>query len=268
MLLDAEAFVRAGAISSSVGTSGVIFAFSDKVQTDPLGRVHTCCHAVRGKWHVMGAVLSAGGAFQWFRNALADAERAQAKRRGCDPYDILCAKAAEAPPGSEGLFFLPYLTGERTPHADPDAKGAWIGLTTRHTKAHIIRSLLEGVTFAMRDSLEIIKDMGVPVRQIRALGGGARSAFWRRMQADVFGQSVCTINTSEGAAFGVALLAGIGTGAFKNVREACDSTIRITSTTRPNRRAVRVYDRSYPTYQKLYRSLKDDFKTLSKLAGG
>ena len=260
--------VRAGVISATLGTSGVVFAFSNDVQTDPRGRVHTFCHAVRGKWHVMGVMLSAGGSFQWYRNNLADAERADAKKRRRDVYDILCGEATAAPPGSEGLFFLPYLTGERTPHANPHAKAAWVGLTARHAKSHLIRSLLEGITFGMRDSLEIIRGMGVPIRQIRVSGGGARSAFWRQMQADVFRSPVRTINASEGPAFGAALLAGVGTGAFKDIREACDATIRITSTTRPKRNAVKVYQRAYPVFQKLYRSLEGDFESLSQLAEG
>jgi xylulokinase len=258
--------VKAGVISATLGTSGVVFAFSDKVQTDPAGRVHTFCHAVRGKWHVMGVMLSAGGSFQWYRNEMADAEIAEAAKRRCDPYDILCAKAAKAPVGSEGLMFLPYLTGERTPHADPHAKGAWIGLTPRHTKSHMLRSLLEGITFGMNDSLEIIKGMGVPVRQIRVSGGGAVSKFWRQMQADIYGKSVSTINAAEGPAFGVAILAGVGTGAWKNVREACDSTIRTTSTTKPNRKAVRHYAKVYPEFGRLYQALKGEFGTLSQLA--
>jgi xylulokinase len=258
--------VRTGAISATLGTSGVVFAYADKVQTDPLGRAHTFCHAVRGKWHVMGVMLSAGGSFQWYRNVLGESERVLAKKRKVDPYAILCEEAALAPAGSEGLFFLPYLTGERTPHANPHAKGAWIGLTARHNKSHLIRSLLEGVTFGMRDSLEIIRELKIPVKQIRVSGGGARSAFWRRMQADVYGQSVCTINASEGPAFGVALLAGVGTGAFKTIHEACDATIRLTSTTKPRRKEKALYDRAYPVFQGLYRSLKDDFDTLSPLA--
>ena len=258
--------VRGGAISATLGTSGVVFAYSDEVQTDPQGRVHTFCHAVKGKWHVMGVMLSAGGSFQWYRNNMAEQEKAEAERRKCNPYDLLCKEAAKSPVGSEGLVFLPYLTGERTPHADPHAKGAWIGLTARHTKAHMIRSLLEGVTFGMRDSLEIIKGMGVPIRQVRVSGGGARSAFWRQMQADVYGKSVSTINASEGPAFGVALLAGVGTGAFKNVREACESTIKTTSTTRPKKKAVSIYDKVYPEFGKLYHALKKDFVALSELA--
>ena len=257
--------VRAGAISATIGTSGVVFAHADTVRTDPKGRVHTFCHAVKGKWHVMGVVLSAGGAFQWYRNTFAARETAQTRRRS-DPYDLLCRKAAAAPAGAEGLLFLPYLTGERTPHADPHAKAAWIGLTPRHTAHHLIRSLLEGITFAMRDSLQIITSMRVPVRQIRLSGGGARSKLWRRIQADVYGKPVSTVNSAQGPAFGAALLAGVGAGAFKTIREACDATVRITSTTRPNPETVSLYNKIYPQYQRLYAALKNEFPRLSELA--
>jgi xylulokinase len=258
--------VKPGVISATMGTSGVVFAYAGKVQVDPEGRVHTFCHAVRGKWHVMGVVLSAGGSLQWFRNQLGSAEMSEAKERAVDAYELLTAQAAQAPPGSEGLIFLPYLTGERTPHADPDAKGAWIGLTVRHGRAHLVRSVLEGATYAMRDSLEIIKDMGVPIRQIRLSGGGARSPFWRQMQADVYGQRVVTINAEEGPAYGVALLAMVGTGAYKSISEACDATIRVVGQTDPDRPSVSKYNRAYPVYGNLYRALRDEFKTLSQLA--
>jgi xylulokinase len=214
----------------------------------------------------MGVVLSAGGSFQWLRNQLGAEEIAEAKQRGVDPYELLTGRAAEAPAGCEGLIFLPYLTGERTPHADPDAKAAWIGLTVRHTRPHLIRSVLEGATYAMRDSLEIIKGMKVPIRQIRLSGGGARSAFWRQMQADIYGQPVVTINAEEGPAYGVALLAMVGTGEYKSIAEACDATIRIVTKTEPNRRAAAMYQRAYPVYGNLYRALRDEFKALSKLA--
>ena len=257
--------VRDGVISATLGTSGVVFAHADHVQTDPQGRVHTFCHAVRGKWHVMGVMLSAGGSFQWYRNTLAEAEAQLAAKRGTETYDVLCDEASTAPAGAEGLFFLPYLTGERTPHANPHARGAWIGLTPRHTKGHLIRSLLEGVTYGMRDSLEIIDGMKVPVKQIRVSGGGAKSAFWRQMQAEVFGRPVSTINASEGPAFGVALLAGVGTGAFVNIEEACDATIFVNATTRPRAAAMKLYERNYPLWQQLYRSLKGDFLAISSL---
>ena len=219
--------VSRGVLSTSIGTSGVMFVHSDTVQVDPQGRLHTFCHAVHGKWHLMGVTLSAGGSLQWFRNRLCELEMALAKKRKVDPYEILTDEAAEVPPGSEGLFFLPYLSGERTPHADPDARGCFVGLTLSHDRRHMVRAVMEGVTYSLRDSLEIIRELGVPVKQIRASGGGSRSPFWRQMQADVFDQKVSTINAEEGAAYGVALLAAVGAGAFKDVVEACDATIRV-----------------------------------------
>ncbi len=259
--------VRRGVISATMGTSGVVFAHSDEVQIDPQGRVHTFCHAVRGKWHVMGVVLSAAGSFQWYRNHLGDAEVAAARRKKIDPYELLTAQAAEAPPGCEGLYFLPYLTGERTPHADPHARGAWIGLSLRHGKPHLIRSVMEGATYAMRDCLEIITGMNIPVKEIRLSGGGARSGFWRQMQADIYGNPVVTINAEEGPAYGVALLAAAGTGAYKDVVEACGAAIKVTSKTAPDRKSKAAYNRAYPMYGKLYESLKSDYAAIAELIG-
>lgn len=257
--------VDRGVVSATMGTSGVVFAHSDEVQVDDAGRLHTFCHAVRGKWHVMGCVLSAGGSLQWFRNQLCDAEIAAAKKRKVDPYELIVESAASAPAGSEGLFFLPYLTGERTPHADPNARGCWIGLSLRHGKSHMARSVMEGATYAMRDTLEIIRAMKIPVEQIRLSGGGARSQFWRQMQADIYGQPVCTINAEEGPAYGVALLAAAGTGAYKDVVEACKATIRVVSKTNQKSAAVRTYNAAHPVYQQLYRSLRDDFTDIQNL---
>lgn len=255
--------VRRGVLSATMGTSGVIFAHSDDVQIDSAGRVHTFCHAVRGKWHVMGCVLSAGGSLQWFRDQLCETAVTQAKRRKVDPYELITAQAASAPLGCEGLYFLPYLTGERTPHADPDARAAWIGLSLRHTRAHMARAVMEGATFAMRDCLEIMSEMNVPIREIRVSGGGARSEFWRRMQADVYGRKVVTINAEEGPAYGAALLAAAGTGAYKNVLEASSATIQVTTTTKPTPRARREYNKAYPEYGRLYESLKDNFQRIA-----
>ncbi len=257
--------VKKGVVSATMGTSGVVFAHSDEMQVDPDGRAHTFCHAVRGKWHVMGCVLSAGGSLQWYRNQISQSEVAAAGPMGVDPYELITAQAAQAPVGSEGLVFLPYLTGERTPHADPDAKGAWVGLSLRHTRAHLARSVIEGATFAMRDSFEIIKGMNIPVEEIRLSGGGARSAFWRQMQADIYGQAVSTINASEGPAYGVALLAMAGTGAYRDVVEAC-KTITVVETTPTNAVASKTYDELFLVYQQLYHSLKPHFGTLSRLA--
>lgn len=257
--------VRRGIISATMGTSGVVFAHSDEVQFDPQGRLHTFCHAVRGKWHVMGVVLSAGGSLQWYRNQFAQSEVAAARRQKVDPYEIITAEAKKAPPGSEGLFFLPYLTGERTPHADPHARGAWIGLSLRHGKPHLIRSILEGATYAMRDSLEIIREMQVPAHEVHLSGGGARSKFWRQLQADVYGLKAVTTNSLEGPAYGVALLAAVGTGAYKSIVEACEATIKVEESTSPNLKSRKIYDASYPLYRKLYRSLKDDFRIIAEL---
>ena len=255
--------VRKGVISATMGTSGVVFAHSDEVQIDPQGRAHTFCHAVNGKWHVMGCVLSAGGSLQWYRNQLGQREIAAAKRKQVDPYVLLTEQAAAAPAGSEGLFFLPYLTGERTPHADPYARGAWVGLSLRHGRDHLVRSVMEGATYAMRDSLEIIKELNIPVREIRLSGGGARSQFWRQLQADIYGHTCVTINAEEGPAFGVALLAAAGTGAYKNVVEACSATIEVVTKTNADRKQKKFYDRAYPLYGQLYRSLKDDYRQIA-----
>jgi len=259
--------VTKGVLSTSIGTSGVMFVYSDDVKIDPEGRIHTFCHAVRGKWHMMGVNLSAGGSLQWFRNELCKADTAAAKRAKTEVYDVLTAEAAAVRTGSEGLFFLPYLSGERTPHADPDARGCFVGLTLAHTRGHLLRAIMEGVTYSMRDSLAIIEGLGVPVRQIRASGGGSRSPLWRQIQADVFGRKVVTINSEEGAAYGVALLAAVGAGAFKNIAEACGATIRVVQETVPNKPALKHHDRAFPLYQQLYRSLKDDFKAIAKLEG-
>ncbi len=257
--------VKRGVISATMGTSGVVFAHSDELQIDPQGRVHTFCHAVRDKWHVMGVVLSAGGSLQWYRNQLGQNEIAAAKKIKTDPYNLLTEQASEAPPGCEGLFFLPYLSGERTPHADPNARGAWIGLSLRHGSAHLIRSVMEGASYAMRDCLEIVNDMKIPIREIRLSGGGARSEFWRQMQSDLYGRRVVTTNAEEGPAYGAALLAAAGTGAYKGVVEACTATIKNVTSTDPQAEAKRIYTKCYPMYGRLYKSLKNDFAELQRL---
>ena len=260
--------VAAGVVSATLGTSGVVFAHSDSPVRDPRGRVHTMCHAVPGKWCVFGCMLSAGGSFQWFRNQLGAAEIAQAKKKKVDPYQLLVDQASAAPAGCEGLFFLPYLTGERCPHPDPLARGGWIGMTARSTRAMLIRSLLEGVTFGMRDALQIMEgEMGIPVAQIRVSGGGARSAFWRQLQADIYNHRLVTTNASEGAAYGVALLAGVGAGVWSSVEEACRCGIRPVSRINPHARQAAFYDRAYATYRKLYFDLQERFAEMAKLAG-
>lgn len=257
--------VRPGLLSTSIGTSGVVFVHSDTPQVDPLGRLHTFCHAVRGKWHMMGVTLAAGGSLQWFRNALCEADTSAAKRRKVDVYDTLTAEAADTPSGAEGLFFLPYLAGERTPHADPHARGAYVGLTLKHTRGHLVRALLEGVTYSLRDCLAVIEAQGVAVKQIRATGGGARSEFWRQLQADVLGKTVLSMAADEGPAYGVALLAAVGAGEFKNIEEACEATVRTTGQVKPVAANRRRYDQAFPEYQQLYRSLREDFQRISTL---
>jgi xylulokinase len=256
--------VRSGVVSATMGTSGVVFAHTSGPGFDPKGRLQRGCHAVPGAWHVMGVVLAAGGSFQWYRNQLGQAEVEAAGARGVDPYFLLTDEAALAGPGAEGLFFLPYLTGERTPHFDPDAKGAWVGLTVRHGKPHLIRAVLEGAAYAMRDSLELVREMGVELTQIRLSGGGARNALWRQIQADVYGHDVVTINAAEGPAFGAALLAQVGTGGFSSVPEACDATIHVVETTSVSE-ARTFYDRGYSIYRRLYRDLRESFQAITGL---
>ena len=257
--------VMSGIVSATLGTSGVVFAHADSPTRDPQGRVHTMCHAVPGKWCVFGCMLSAGGSFQWLRNQLGQDEIAAAKKKKVDPYELLIAAAQKAPAGCEGLFFLPYLTGERCPHPDPNARGGWIGLTARTTRDMLIRSVLEGVTYGMRDALEIMKQMNVAITQVRASGGGARSAFWRQLQADIYQQPIVLTNATEGPAYGVALLAGVGTGVWKSVEEACKSSIKQTQKVSPNKKAAAVYEKHYRVYDKLYGDLKERFGEMAGL---
>jgi xylulokinase len=253
-----------GSVSVAIGTSGVVFAATDSVRLDPEGRMHAYCHAIPGMWHVMGVMLSAGGSLRWYRETLGREEIEQARRDGVDPYDLLIQDAARVPAGCEGLVFLPYLTGERTPHPDPRARGAFVGLTLRHDKAHMTRAVMEGVTFGLRDSLELTRALDIPVSRVRLSGGGARSALWRQMMADVFGVEVATVNTVHGAAFGAALLAGVGTGVFPGVPEAGNSVVRETGTTRPGADA-RIYREYYQRYRALYPALAPEFHELGRL---
>lgn len=257
--------VRRGVVSTSLGASGVVFVHCDEVKVDPEGRLHTFCHAVHGKWHMMGVTLTAAGALQWFRNALCQTDAAAASRAKKDIYDVLIAEAAEVEPGSEGLFFLPYLAGERTPHADPHARGSFVGLTLKHGRGHMVRSILEGVSYALRDSLEIVRELEVPVREIRASGGGAKSPLWRQIQADVFGHKVVSTEADEGPAYGVALLAAVGAGEFKSIEEACAATVKLAGETPVHSASKKTYNRAFPIYQRLYQSLRDDFRRIADL---
>ena len=256
--------VGEGIISVTVGTSGVVFAQSDAYRVEPAGRLHAFCHAVPDKWHLMGVMLSAAGSFRWFRDAVGQHERLLAEQTGRDVYDILTEEASQAPAGCEGLLFLPYLTGERAPHPDPLARGAFVGLTVRHGKAHLARAVLEGVSYGLRDSLELMKALGLRMTQVRASGGGARSALWRQILADVFNTEIVTVNVTEGAAFGAALLAGVGAGVYHSPQDACARTIKITGSTTPGA-AAGVYEAYYPRYRALYPLLAREFAELARL---
>jgi xylulokinase len=238
--------VAPGVVSCTLGTSGVVFAHSQRPAYDVAGRVHTFCHAVPGAWHVMGVTQGAGLSLQWFRNQFAP---------GVD-YDALTAEAAKAPAGSQGLYWLPYLMGERTPHLDAAARGGWIGLTAKHTRADMIRALLEGVSYSQKDCLDIIEQMGVQVDSVRVSGGGARSAFWRQMLANVFAKRVATLETQEGSAYGAALLALVGTGVYASVPEVCKAVIREVDSISPQPEAARVYAAGHPVYRSLYPALQ------------
>lgn len=257
--------VKPGVISSTIGTSGVVFAFTDKVSIDPLGRVHTFCHAVPNTWHIMGVAQSSGLSLQWFRNNFCREEISTADLMGVDPYYLMDNAAEKVEAGSNGLLYLPYLMGERTPHLDPDCRGVFFGLSAKHTKKEVLRAVMEGVVFSLRDSLEIIKELGVNVGQVRASGGGGKSPLWRQMQADIFNSEICTINASEGPAFGVAILAGVGSGVYKSVQEACEATIQVKTKQQPDQAVTAKYNEYYKLYRKLYQSLKQDFKALSQL---
>jgi xylulokinase len=257
--------VEPGVVSSTVGTSGVVFAHLDEPAPDPEMRTHTFCHAVPGAWHVMGVMLAAGGSLQWYRNKLCSDEMAIASLWEADPYTLIVSGAAQVPVGSEGLLFLPYLSGERTPYPNPNARGVFCGLSLRHDKRHLARAVMEGVAYGLRDSFEIIENMGVDITQVRASGGGARSEYWVQLQADVTGRPHSYINVDEGPAFGVALLAGVGTGVWKTVPEACRAAIQVERTLEPNAENLAFYNRGYLAYQSLYQRLEDAFDELAEL---
>ncbi len=254
--------VRRGVLTASLGTSGVMFVHCDEPQTDKQGRLHTFCHAVNGKWHMMGVTLSAAGSLQWFVESVC---KELATRRGADPYHTINTEAASIPAGSEGLLFTPYLAGERTPHADPHARGCFVGLTSKHQRGHMAKAVMEGVAMSLRESLEIIKDLGVPVREMRLSGGGAKSQLWKQIFADVMDQTACTINAEQGPAYGVALLAAVGSGQYKNIEEACKATIEVVKKTPAKKASVKTYNRLFPIYQSLYPSLKASFAAISEL---
>ncbi|HUK18258.1 MAG TPA: xylulokinase [Bryobacteraceae bacterium] len=247
--------VEPGIVSCTIGTSGVVFAHMEDVAYDPAGRVHTFCHAVRGKWHVMGVTQGAGLSLQWLRNKLVPGAS----------YDSLTAEAAQSPRGAQGLFWLPYLMGERTPHLDATARGGWIGLTASHTRADLIRAVIEGVSYSQRDCLDIIQSLGVAVNSVRASGGGAKSEFWRGLLAAILGKRVVTLETQEGSAYGAALLALAGTGEYAGVPEVCRAAIRETASVSPLDADVAFYRAAHRVYQSLYPALKPVYAQIAAL---
>lgn len=254
-----------GVLSVNVGTSGVVFTSSDAYRFDPLGRLHAFCHAVPSKWHLMGVMLAAGGSLRWFRDALCQPEKIVANLIGDDPYDLIVREAESVPAGSEGLIFLPYLSGERTPHADPYARGVFFGLSLKHRKGHMIRAILEGVAFGLRNSLELMMELGIKPKEVRILGGGSRSPLWRKIISDVFGLKVYLLKVDEGSSYGAAILASVGAKAYKTVESAVDEIIGIRDPIEPDLSLHRKYLECYRIYNKLYQDLKDDFKDLAKI---
>jgi xylulokinase len=254
--------VHEGIVSVTLGTSGVVFAASDSYRVEPEGKLHAFCHAVPGQWHLMGVMLSAAGSFRWYRDTLAEAEKERAATTDTDAYDLLTEAAAAVPAGCEGLIFLPYLTGERTPHPDPNARGVFFGLTLRHGKPHLTRAVLEGVSYGLLDSLELMRGLGLTIDQVRVSGGGARSPLWRQILADAFNSEIVTVNVTEGAAYGAALLAGVGAGVWADVAEAARRAVAVTGRLSPGPNAA-VYADFYPRYRALYPALRTEFAAVA-----
>lgn len=241
-----------GAVSATIGTSGVVFAATDEPLYDARGRLHTFCHAVPNRWHVMGVTQAAGLSLRWFR----DRFLSTAEKNGSDAYDTLSQEAATTAPGADGLLWAPYLMGERTPHLDPNARGALVGLTASHTRAHVVRAILEGVAFSLKDTFTIFSELQVPVKNIRLGGGGARSALWRQIQADVYNHDVEILEAEEGAAYGAAILAGVGAGFWPSVDDACAAALRVRERVRPQGVNVAAMDASYAAYRRVYPGMK------------
>lgn len=246
--------VASGTVSATIGTSGVVFAATDRPALDPRGRVHTFCHAIPGRWHVMGVTQAAGLSLRWFRDTFATDSRGTR-----ESYDELTAEASKVPAGSDGLLWTPYLMGERTPHLDSLARGALVGLTSSHTRAHVVRAILEGVAFSLRDTFTLFREMNVPVSSIRLGGGGARSPLWRQIQADVYGHAVEIVEAEEGAAYGAALLAGVGAGVWSSVDAACTTTVRVASRVNSQPAAVAILNNSYAAFRQVYPATKGIF---------
>lgn len=248
--------VRPGIVALTLGTSGVVFASTEACLIEPEGRLHAFCHAAPDRWHLMGVMLSAAGSLQWYRDTVAPSSS----------FEDLMTEAESVPSGSDCLVFLPYLSGERTPHPDPLARGAWVGLTVRHSRAHLTRSVLEGVAFGLKDCFDLLRSAGLgSIEQVRISGGGAKSALWRQILADVLDAELVMVNTTEGAAYGAAILAGVSAGEWPSVESACSNLVRIVERVSPDINKVALYSKMHEEYRSLYPALKDSFDALSMM---
>ncbi|MBQ4353770.1 MAG: xylulokinase [Clostridia bacterium] len=260
-----EGVVSDGRAFTTIGTSGVVFAHTDKIQIDPDGKVHTFCCAVPGAWHVMGVTLAAGQSLRWLRDTICTEEIRQAEAEGVDPYMIMDKEAAQSPIGANRLLYMPYIMGERTPHLDPDCRGGFVGLSGMHTRADLTRAVLEGVCYSLKDCLGVLDAMGVNPEDMRICGGGGKSPFWRKMLADVYGILVLRIESDEGPALGVAILAMVGAGLYPSVKDACDTIVSIKDSTANDPENTAKYGEFYAVYKTLYANLKNSFKALAAL---
>ena len=257
--------VEDGKAFTTIGTSGVVFAHTSKMLTDKLGRVHTCCAAVPGCWHVMGVTQGAGLSLKWFRDNFCNAEKETAKLMDVDAYYLMDKETDTVPIGANRLLYLPYLMGERTPHLDPDARGVFFGLSAMHTKKDMLRAVMEGVSYSLRDCVEVFKQMNVSVSDMMACGGGGTSAIWRQMLADLYGCPVKTASSKEGPALGVALLAGVGVGLYSSVPQACEAVINTDKIQNPIPDNTPKYEKCYKLYTEIYPALKESFKKLAQI---
>ena len=254
-----------GKAFTTIGTSGVVFAHTSKISIDPKGRVHTCCAAVPNSWHVMGVTQGAGLSLKWFRDNFCGAEKETAKYMGVDEYYLMDKQAETVPVGAERLLYLPYLMGERTPHLDPNARGVFFGLSAMHTKKHMLRAVMEGVSYSLRDCVEVFREMDINVSDMMACGGGGSSPLWRSMLADLYNCPVKTASSKEGPALGVALLASVGAGIYSSVPEACKAVVAVDKTQQPDPAKVPEYEKFYKLYTEIYPALKEQFRRLGTL---
>lgn len=257
--------VEDGKAFTTIGTSGVVFAHTSEISIDPKGRVHTCCAAVPNSWHVMGVTQGAGLSLKWFRDNFCTSEKETAKLMGVDEYYLMDKQAESVRVGADRLLYLPYLMGERTPHLDPDARGVFFGLSAMHTKKHMLRAVMEGVSYSLRDCVEVFREMNINVSDMMACGGGGSSPLWRSMLADLYNCPVKTVASKEGPALGVALLASVGAGIYSSVPEACKAVIKTDKVQTPNAENIDEYEKYYRLYTQIYPAIKEQYKALAKL---